>query len=95
MKKMKFKSITVFLLTLFVMSIAIPCYALNIGTYQTESEYGLFDGFKINWKKKDPNQKFIEPRQESTKLEAQKELEDYKESEYERTKYMYEGTAIF
>lgn len=72
----------------------LPSYAVNIGTYKTETEYGLLDGFKVNWKRKDKNQPFIEPREESSKKEKEKELNYYKESEYERTKFMYDGKAI-
>ena len=81
---------------IFVISCIIvsPCFAVNIGTYKTETEYGLLDGFKINWKRTDKSQKFIEPREESTKEEYEKEYRNYKESEYERTKYMYDGRAI-
>ena len=71
-----------------------PCFAVNIGTYKTETEYGLLDGFKINWKRKDKSQPFIEPREQSTQFEKEKEYKDYAESEYERTKYMYDGRAI-
>ncbi len=81
---------------LFIFSILsiMPSYAVNIGTYKTETEYGLLDGFKVNWKRKDKSQPFIEPREESTKKEKEKELYYYKESEYERTKFMYDGKAI-
>lgn len=72
---------------------SLPCYALNIGTYKSESEYGLLDGFKINWKR-EKGEKFIDVREKSTKEEAAKEYEYYKETEYERTKYMYDGKAI-
>lgn len=89
------KRIISYTILLILITGAIPeTYALNIGTYKTESEYGLLDGFKINWKRKDKSQKFIEPREESTKEEAQKDLKYYKESEYERTKFMYDGKAI-
>lgn len=71
----------------------LPCFALNIGTYKTETEYGLIDGFKFNWKK-EKGEKFIEVREPSTKKELDKEYEYYKESEYERTRYMYDGKAI-
>lgn len=86
--------ITTFILLNIVGMNVLPCFAINVGTYKTETEYGLLDGFKINWKRKNPNEKFIEPREESTKREAEKELQNYRESEYERTKYMYDGKAI-
>ena len=72
----------------------VPCFAISVGTYKTESEYGLLDGFKINWKRKDKSQKFIEVREESTQEEKAKQMKNYHDSEYERTKYMYDGKAI-
>ena len=71
-----------------------PVFAINIGTYKTETEYGLLDGFKFNWKRKDKTQPFIEPREASTQKELEKEYRDYKETEYERTKFLYEGRSI-
>lgn len=87
-KKLAVLYIAVFLLT------SVPAWALNVGTYKTETEYGLLDGFKFNWKRKDKSTPFVEPREESTKREKEKELDYYKESEYERTRYMYDGKAI-
>ena len=85
--------ILLFLLTLFVETIQ-PCFAVNIGTYKTETEYGLLDGFKINWKRKDKTTPFIEPREQSTRFEKERDMRNYDESEYERTRYMYDGKAI-
>ena len=89
------KKITALLLTVVVISgLYSEVYALNIGTYKTETEYGLLDGFKVNWKRKDKTQPFIEPREQSSKKDMEKDYKDYQETEYERTKYMYEGKSI-
>ena len=63
------KIIALIFLSIFIKADIMPVYAINIGTYKTETEYGLLDGFKINWKRKDKSQKFIEPREESTNEE--------------------------
>lgn len=88
------KKITILLILVTVLSIIPPCYALNVGTYKTETEYGLLDGFKINWKRKDKTQPFIEPREDTLQKYKDIEMKQYKEDEYQRTKYMYEGKAI-
>lgn len=88
------KNIAIFSIIVCMTVSVIPTFAVNIGTYQTETEYGLLDGFKINWKRKDKNQPFIEPREESSEFEKRKELKYYNEDEYYRTKYMYEGKSI-
>lgn len=91
MKKLINILFILFILTGFVM----PVFALNVGTYKTETEYGLLDGFKFNWKRTDKSKPFIEPREESSKKDYQKEYQNYEETEYERTRYMYDGKAIF
>ena len=91
MKKIKL----LFLVALMFFAIVPVVYAVNIGTYKTETEYGLLDGFKINWKKKDKDTPFIEPREESDRRQKQKEMQYYEEDEYYRTRYMYDGKAIF
>ncbi len=89
------KKISKILLVCFIITaIMTPAYAINIGTYKTESEYGLLDGFKFNWKRQNKNQKFIEVRENPTKEDSEKEYRDYKNTEYERTKFMYEGKSI-
>ena len=88
------RNIAIFSIIVCMTVAVVPCLAVNIGTYQTETEYGLLDGFKINWKRKDKNQPFIEPREESSEFEKRKELKYYNEDEYYRTKYMYEGKSI-
>ena len=88
------KNIAIFSIIVILILTVTPSFAINIGTYQTETEYGLLDGFKINWKRKDKKQPFIEPREESSEFQKQKELKYYNEDEYYRTKYMYEGKSI-
>lgn len=88
------KQLAAALLFIFIFTPILPCFAVNIGTYKTETEYGLLDGFKINWKRQDKSKPFIEPREQSTQFEKAKEYKEYSESEYERTKYMYDGRAI-
>ena len=88
------KILKILVVLMIIWSINIPVYAINVGTYKTETEYGLLDGFKINWKRKDKTTPFIEPREESTKQQYEKEYQEYKDSEYERTKFMYEGKSI-
>lgn len=90
------KKIAIFIImTAILYTSVMPVFAVNVGTYKTESEYGLLDGFKFNWKRKDKSQPFIEPRQESSKKDYEKDYQNYAETEYERTKYMYDGRAIF
>ncbi len=88
------KFIAIFYVFVVLVSVIPTASAVNIGTYKTETEYGLLDGFKINWKRKDKSTPFIEPREESDKRQKQKDIQYQDEDEYYRTKYMYEGKAI-
>ena len=88
------KKIIILGLLLSITVSILPVQAVNIGTYQTESEYGLLDGFKIDWKRKDKSQPFIETREESTKAEREKEKSDIKKDEYQYTKYLYDGKSV-
>lgn len=71
-------------------------YGINIGTYKSESEYGLLDAFEVNWKKKNRTEgkKFIQLRDDVYRKRTDKEKESDLESEYERTRYMYQGEAL-
>ena len=88
------KIISILFIAVLMCELMPVAYAVNIGTYKTESEYGLLDGFKINWKRKDKSTPFIEPREESDKHQRQRDLKYQDEDEYYRTKYMYEGRSI-
>ena len=72
----------------------LSAFAINVGSYKTESEYGLIDGFKFNWKRSDKTQPFIEKREESTQAEREKERQEIKKNEYQYTKYLYEGKSM-
>ena len=47
------KIIAFICILIFLNGFFCPVFAINIGTYKTETEYGLLDGFKFNWKRKD------------------------------------------
>jgi len=70
--------------------------AINVGMYKSESEYGLLDAFDIRWKKKDRQngKKFIQLRDDVYQKRSEKSKELDLETEYERTKYIYQGEAM-
>ena len=73
-----------------------PTFAINIGTYKSESEYGLLDAFEFNWKKKNrqDGKKFIQLKEDVYRKRTDKDRENDLETEYERTRYMYQGEAL-
>ncbi len=73
-----------------------PTMAINVGMYKSESEYGLLDAFEINWKKKDRanGKKFIKLRDDVYEKRSEKSKAEDLQSEYERTRYIYQGEAL-
>ena len=51
------KIISILFIAVLMCELMPMAYAVNIGTYKTESEYGLLDGFKINWKRKNKDKR--------------------------------------
>ena len=82
------------LVLLIMVSNFLPALAVNVGTYKTESEYGLLDGFKFNWNRKDKSEPFVELREPTSQKEREKEKKELQENEYQYTKYLYEGKAV-
>lgn len=55
----------------FLMAIS-PAYSMTFGSYNTDEEYGLLDGLKLNWSKKDKSEKFIDVNEPEKKDKKQK-----------------------
>jgi len=66
---MNYKIITFFLA--FIMAIS-PAYSMIFGSYNADEEYGLLDGLKLNWSKKDKSEKFIDVNEPEKKDKKQK-----------------------
>lgn len=70
---------------------------MMIGTYKSETEYGLFDGFKFNFKRQ-KGQKFVEIRSE-TREEKERLLREKKNpkkpdtDENEQFRFMQQGVV--
>ncbi len=85
-------------LFLFLFSI-LPSGAVNIGTYKTETNYGLIDGFKFNVFGRREGEKMIEltseTQEEKERLEREKENPPEKQDEYQLFKFIQENTVPF
>ncbi|MBR2068129.1 MAG: hypothetical protein IJ877_00055 [Candidatus Gastranaerophilales bacterium] len=95
MKKILF---IVFLL----ISTQISTLAVNFGTYKTETDYGLIDGFKWNFFNRDKNAPLVqlksETEEEKARLEKQKDKPKEKMSdsdEIQMYRFMLEDTVAF
>lgn len=74
-------------------------FAVNFGTYKTETEYGLIDGFKWNFFNRDKDTPLVQLRSETQeeiqRLEKEKNKPKEKVDEVQMYKFMLENTNVF
>jgi len=91
MKKILFLILTLF----FVM----PVFAVNFGTYKTETEYGLIDGFKWNFFNRDKDQPLVqlksETKEEQIRLEKEKNKPKEQQDEAQLYRFMLDDVVAF
>ena len=91
----KIKAIFLFL---FFLSSLSAAYALNIGTYKSETDYGLIDGFKFNVFGRREGEKMIELKSETEgdieRSGIQKNV-PIEQDEYQLFRFIQENTVPF
>ncbi len=92
----------IFYLSLVIFALQASVFAVNFGTYKTETEYGLIDGFKWNFFNREKDQPFVqlksETAEEQARLEKEKNKPKQKMSDYEEVqmyKFMLEDTVVY
>lgn len=89
----------IILLTTFILFALNPCFAVNFGTYKTETEYGLLDGFKWNFFNREEGQPLVqlksETKDEQIRLEKAKNKPKEEIDEVQMYKFMVEDTVAF
>lgn len=92
MKKMIF-------LTLFLFFIQMSCLAVNFGTYKTETDYGLLDGFKWNFFGREKGQPLVEikseTKEEQIRIEKEKDKPKQEQDEVQMYRFMLDNTVAF
>lgn len=97
----------IFILLFAILLISSEANAINFGMYKPEEDYGLLDGFKFNFGKKERSEndnKFIQLKttipeeqermaKEKAKYEANKDQKA--DDEYQMYKFMLEDTIAF
>ena len=83
---------------LILILISMPVYAINYGMYKPETEYGLIDGFKFNFKR-NSGQKFIELKsdtiEEQMRLEREKKKPKKEVDENEQYRFIRDGVVPY
>lgn len=92
------KKIKAFLfLTLFLLSLN-GANAMNIGTYKSETDYGLIDGFKFNVFGRREGEKMIELKSETKEDIERREREKnvpVEQDEYQLFRFIQDNTVPF
>ena len=91
------------LILAFILISFQPCvFAVNFGSYKTETDYGLIDGFKWNFFNRDKDTPLVqlksETAEEKARLEREKDKPKEKMSDYEQVqmyKFMLEDTVLY
>ncbi len=92
MKKMIFLIFVLFLC-------ANNVFAMTIGTYKTETEYGLIDGFKWNFFNRKEGQPMVqlksETEEEKIRLEKMKDKPKEEQDDVQMYRFMLDNTVAF
>lgn len=77
----------------------IPSFAINFGTYKTETEYGLIDGFKWNFFNREKDQPLVqlksETKEEQIRLEKEKNKPKEVQDDVQLYRFMIDDVVAF
>jgi len=87
---------------LVLFAFQLPNYAVNFGTYKTETDYGLIDGFKWNFFNREKGAPLVqlksETEEEKARLEKEKDKPKEKMTDAEEVqmyRFMLEDTVLY
>jgi len=89
----------IYFIFLFLIIFSTSAFAVNFGTYKTETEYGLIDGFKWNIFNREKGQPLVELRSETPeeKIRIEKNKNKPKEEidEVQLYRFMTQDMVVF
>lgn len=89
----------IFLLTVIILLGFTPVFAINFGTYKTETEYGLIDGFKWNFFGRKEGEPLVqlksETEEEKIRIEQNKNKPKEEQDEIQMFRFMTEDVVAF
>ena len=87
------------LIALFLIVVQMPSFAINFGTYKTETEYGLIDGFKWNFFNRDKDKPLVqlksETEEEQIRLEKEKNKPKEEQDDVQLYRFMIDDIVAF
>ena len=95
---MTIKKIKIIILLAVFLGTLNCAQAFNVGTYKTQTDYGLIDGFKFNVFGKREGEKMIELKSETKEGKEQIEREKnnpVEQDEYQLFRFIQENTVPF
>ncbi len=89
----------IFVTFLFVLFTIYPVFAVNFGTYKTETDYGLIDGFKWNFFNREKGQPLVElkseTKEEQIRLEREKDKPKEVQDDVQLYRFMIDDMVAF
>lgn len=89
----------IYFICLFLIIASSATYAVNFGTYKTETEYGLIDGFKWNIFNREKGQPLVELRsetkEEQIRIEKNKNKPKEEVDEVQLYRFMTQDIVVF
>ena len=89
----------IFFIILLLLFFQLPSSATGFGTYKTETEYGLIDGFKWNFFNRGENKPLVqlksETKEEQERLEREKNKPKEEQDEIRLYRFMLDNTVAF
>jgi len=85
---------------LFLLSLCLsPAWAITFGTYKTETDYGLIDGFKWNFFNREEGQPLVqlksETKEEQIRLEKEKLKPKEVQDDIQLYRFMIQDTVAY
>ena len=88
-----------FLSILFLFFAVMPSFAINFGSYRSETDYGLIDGFKWNFFNREENQPLVqiksETKEEQERIEKEKNKPKEVQDDVRLYRFMLDNTVAF
>ncbi len=89
----------IFVTFLFILFSVYPVFAVNFGSYKTETDYGLLDGFKWNFFNREEGQPLVqlksETKEEQIRLEKEKDKPKEVQDDVQLYRFMIDDIVAF
>lgn len=89
----------IFFVTLFMFFVISPSFAVNFGSFRSETDYGLIDGFKWNFFNREKGQPLVEikseTKEEQLRLEREKDKPKEVQDDVQLYRFMTEDVVAF